>query len=128
MRIKSSQTFACIDETGFHSLNLRPTQTIRLLVIVFLIVGCSCARIPRHAIVIVDSYGDKPIKPQTRVNLNSASLSELQRLPGVGKVLADRIIEHRNQYGRFRRTEHLMMVRGISERKFLELQPLIMVE
>jgi competence protein ComEA len=59
------------------------------------------------------------------VNINTASPEELERLPGIGKGLAARIVEYRTQYGRFRRTEHLMMVRGISERRFRAMQALI---
>ena len=60
-----------------------------------------------------------------RINLNSASISELEKLPGVGKVLAERIVTHRNKFGPFRRVEHLLIVRGISERKFRELRPFV---
>lgn len=62
------------------------------------------------------------------INLNTASVTELERLPGVGPVLAERIITYRKEHGRFRRTEHLMMVRGISDRKFRELRSLVRVE
>jgi competence protein ComEA len=62
------------------------------------------------------------------IDINNANAVELQRLPGIGKVLAARIVAHREQYGRFRRAEHLMMVRGISERKFREMRALITVE
>ena len=62
------------------------------------------------------------------LNLNTASAVELERLPGVGPVLAERIITYRNDHGRFRRAEHLMMVRGISDRKFRELRSLVRVE
>ena len=64
----------------------------------------------------------------TRININTAASSDLEKLPGVGKVLAERIVAHREQYGLFRRAEHLMMVRGISERKFRELSPFVKVE
>jgi len=62
------------------------------------------------------------------VNLNTASAAELGELPGVGPVLAERIITFRNENGRFRRVEHLMMVRGVSDRKFRELRSMIRVE
>jgi competence ComEA-like helix-hairpin-helix protein len=62
------------------------------------------------------------------ININTASVSDLEKLPGVGKVLAERIVEHRQNYGPFRRAEHLMMVRGISDRKFREIQQMLTVD
>ena len=62
------------------------------------------------------------------VSLNEASRAELETLPGVGPGLAARIVEHRERHGRFRRAEHLMLVRGISERRFLELRPYLDAE
>ena len=61
-------------------------------------------------------------------NINTAGAAQLEKLPGVGKGIAERIIAHRAQYGPFRRAEHLMMVRGISDRKFRELREMIFVE
>jgi competence ComEA-like helix-hairpin-helix protein len=60
-----------------------------------------------------------------RLNLNTAPAKELEALPGIGKGLAERIVEHREKYGPFRRAEHLMMVRGISETRFRALAYLI---
>jgi competence protein ComEA len=62
------------------------------------------------------------------ININTASRQELEKLPGVGEGIAERIVAHRQQYGPFRRAEHLMMVRGISDRKFRELRAMIVVE
>jgi len=59
--------------------------------------------------------------------MKTASSQELERLPGIGKVIAERIVAHREQYGPFRRAEHLMMVRGISDRKFRAIRSLIVV-
>ena len=63
-----------------------------------------------------------------RVNINKASRAELERLPGVGPATASRIVEHRESYGPFRRAEHLLLVRGISDSRFRELRPLITVD
>jgi len=52
----------------------------------------------------------------------------LEKLPGVGSGIAERIVVHREQYGPFRRAEHLMMVRGISDGKFRKLREMIVVE
>jgi competence protein ComEA len=62
------------------------------------------------------------------INLNTASLRELENLPGIGHGIAERIVAHREQYGPFRRAEHLMMVRGISDGKFRALRARIVVE
>jgi competence protein ComEA len=62
-----------------------------------------------------------------RIDINRAAASELERLPGIGQGLAKRIVAYREQHGPFRRVEHLMMVQGISEKKFQELQPYIEV-
>ena len=65
---------------------------------------------------------------QTRINLNTASANELETLPGIGKSLAERIIEHREKFGPFRRPEHLIIVRGISDKRFRALRDLVTVE
>ncbi len=63
-----------------------------------------------------------------RININTASSAELEKLPGIGKGLAARIIEHRDKYGPFRKPEHLIIVRGISDKRFHALEHLITVE
>ncbi|MDQ3134697.1 MAG: helix-hairpin-helix domain-containing protein [Acidobacteriota bacterium] len=65
---------------------------------------------------------------QSRINLNKASSEDLEKLPGIGKGIAARIIEHREKFGPFRRAEHLLLVRGVSERRFREARPFIRVE
>lgn len=60
-----------------------------------------------------------------RININTAGANELETLPGIGVGLAARIIEHREKFGPFRRPEHLIIVRGISDKKFRALQDLI---
>ena len=64
----------------------------------------------------------------TRININTASAEELEKLPGIGRGFAARIVEHREKYGPFRRPEHLIMVRGISDKRFRALRDLITVE
>ena len=63
-----------------------------------------------------------------RVSINHSSREELEKLPGIGPALAARIVEQRERYGRFRRVEHLLMVRGISERLFRQLRPYVTLE
>lgn len=64
----------------------------------------------------------------TRININTAPAHELEKLPGIGRGYAQRIVEHRERYGAFRRPEHLIMVRGISDKRFRALRELITVE
>jgi len=70
---------------------------------------------------ISDHLVSQPPIPQ-RININTASANELETLPGIGRGLAARIIEHREKHGSFRRPEHLIIVRGISDRRFRALR------
>ena len=56
----------------------------------------------------------------TPVNINQASRDELIRLPGIGPVLAQRIIEFRNMNGPFTEKKQLLQVKGIGPRKLQE--------
>jgi competence protein ComEA len=61
------------------------------------------------------------------VNVNSASAEQLEALPGIGAAMAARIIEYRQKHGPFKRLDELMNVRGIGEKNFLKLKPLMTV-
>lgn len=61
------------------------------------------------------------------VDINRAGPAELDTLPGVGPRTAESIIEYREENGSFTRLEELMNVRGIGERTFLRLRPLVTV-
>ena len=63
-----------------------------------------------------------------RVDLNRASEGELDRLPGIGPVLAARIVEYRLRHGPFRAVEELRAVRGIGPRLLARLAPRLTVE
>ena len=61
------------------------------------------------------------------LNLNTATADQLETLPGIGSKTAERIIEFRTKSGGFKRIEDLMNVKGIGEKSFLKLKPLIVV-
>ncbi|MEO5859608.1 MAG: helix-hairpin-helix domain-containing protein [Pyrinomonadaceae bacterium] len=65
---------------------------------------------------------------ESAININTATLDELQRIPHVGEKVAERIIEHRETHGPFRRVEHLMLIQGISDKRFRKIRPLVRVE
>ena len=58
-----------------------------------------------------------------RIDVNAAGAAELDALPGVGPVLAERIVAHRQRHGRYRRLEDLLAVRGIGPRLLERLGP-----
>jgi competence protein ComEA len=72
----------------------------------------------------------KPVRVEGAllVNLNSATAAELQALPNIGPATAARIIEYRQKSGGFKKVEDLMNIKGIGEKSFLKLQPLVIVE
>lgn len=61
------------------------------------------------------------------VNLNTATQVQLESLPGLGAKAAERILEYRQKNGRFKKVEDLMNVKGIGEKSFLKLKPLLTV-
>lgn len=62
------------------------------------------------------------------VLLNSADASSLESLPGVGPVLAERILEYRREHGGFRSVEELMEVKGIGKKTYAKIYPHVTLE
>ncbi|QQS46138.1 MAG: helix-hairpin-helix domain-containing protein [Acidobacteriota bacterium] len=60
-----------------------------------------------------------------KINLNTATTAELETLPGIGRVLAGRIVAHRKAHGPFRRIEDVIIVRGMSAARFRRIARLI---
>ena len=63
----------------------------------------------------------------TPLNLNAATVAQLEALPGIGAATATRIIEYRKKNGQFKKVEELMNVRGVGEKNFLKLKPQLTV-
>ncbi len=64
---------------------------------------------------------------KTKVNINTASVSELETLPQIGPKVAQRIVDFRTQNGKFKKIEELMKIKGIGEKTFERLKDLITV-
>jgi competence protein ComEA len=92
----------------------------------------SCVQLPRKGLSSAGQTAPPQVRTPAghspRINLNTARADELEKLPGIGRSLAARIISFREQFGRFRRPEHIMMVRGISDRRFRSLRALVTAE
>jgi comEA protein len=61
------------------------------------------------------------------VNINTADAGQLVNLPQIGPKMAQRILDYRKSSGGFKRVQDLMKVKGIGEKVFAKLQPLITI-
>lgn len=81
------------------------------------------------AVLSVDSSdgneNDRITNPETLININTASVEELDTLPGIGPALAQAIIDYRDTFGPFFAIEDIMLVDGIGEATFEEIKDLI---
>jgi len=64
----------------------------------------------------------------SQININLASANELIQLKGIGKVLANRIIQHRQAHGSFRNINQLVEVKGIGSKKLAKIKSKISVK
>ncbi|MFI1142105.1 helix-hairpin-helix domain-containing protein [Streptomyces sp. NPDC020780] len=63
--------------------------------------------------------------PAVPVSLTTATVEQLDALPGVGPVLAQHIIDYRTEHGGYRSVDELREVKGIGDRRFADLRPLV---
>ena len=98
---------------------------LRICLSVFALAACLSVQ----ALAQAAAPGSKPqaAKPSTIVNLNTATVAELEALPGIGAKVATLIVEYRTKKGPFRKVEELMNVQGIGEKSFLKLRPQLTV-
>ena len=93
--------------------------------------------IPRIGDVVKDSASevisddnfnqDEPSKT-SQININTATIEELDKLPGVGEATANKIVNHRSESGEFKSIEEIKNVNGIGDKKFEEMKNLICVK
>jgi competence ComEA-like helix-hairpin-helix protein len=105
-----------------------------LLTISFSVYGCGtspAADSGRQPLESVDETANREMAdqlPGETININTASRDELQHLPHIGATTAQKIIEHRETYGPFKRPEELMQIQGMSDVRFRRIRHLIRVK
>ncbi len=79
-------------------------------------------------IISTNASNEESNRQNGKVNINIASVEKLQTLPGIGQSTAQKIIEYRNQNGKFKSEEDLKNVAGIGESKYNNLKDKITVK
>ena len=69
----------------------------------------------------------RPPESIGKININTATLEQLQLLPGIGESLAQRIPDYRAAHGDFKSTDELMNVSGIGEKKFDSIKEYVII-
>ena len=63
-----------------------------------------------------------------KININAATAPQLQQLKGIGKTIADRIVQYREEHGPFKTVEEITKVSGIGAKKYEAIKDRIMIE
>ena len=100
------------------------TYKLTLLLICCLLSACDRENRTKQVLSTEDAIQNT----ESAININTASASELEKLPHIGAKTAQDIVEHRERFGKFRKPEHLMLVRRISDKRFREIRDLIKAE
>ena len=91
----------------------------------FAVLALLLASVPSAALVQEKAKGKPAASPATPININTATVAQLETLPGIGTRTAQAIVDHRQKNGGFKKIEELMTIKGIGEKSFLKLKPLI---
>jgi comEA protein len=114
------------DENGFLGAN----NSIRRLKMMFrkAKIACVLAVCLGLAVSSVSVLAQKssPTPPE-KINLNTASVEQLQSLPGVGAATAKSIVEYRAKVGKFKRIEEIINIKGIGEKKFERIKDRLII-
>ncbi|MCC0631648.1 MULTISPECIES: DUF655 domain-containing protein [unclassified Clostridioides] len=72
-----------------------------------------------------ESKNSKNLSDKSKININTATLEELDALPGIGEATANKILQHREENGQFASIEDIKNVNGIGDKKYENLKDLI---
>lgn len=100
-------------------------KAILLIILISLVIG--------SFIYFLTSYKNQIKKEnistsQIYLNLNTATIDDLDKIPGIGKIIAQRIIEYREKNNGFKNIGELKYVKGISDKKLEKIKKYIKVE
>jgi competence protein ComEA len=104
-----------------------PTRTadLELVNLAALVADGEQVVVPRRGGVATAAPGGAPAAASGPVHLNSATLEQLDALPGVGPVTAQKIVDYRTQHGGFGSVDELDAVPGIGPARLADLRPLV---
>lgn len=108
---------------------LNISRSEKYFILTFLIFGLCCTGLSYYKKTVSNTQV-KTInidETHTLININTANAMQLERLPGIGPVLAERIINYRQEVSGFRNPEELKNVKGIGDKKFEKIKDLISI-
>ena len=101
------------------------------VIFIFLLTGVFIGRNTAGAYIPVNDITDTVSQEQNlnngQIDINTATLEQLQMIPGIGEAIAQRIIDYRAENGGFDTIEEILNVSGIGEKKFEQIKPRIKV-
>ncbi|MBK8148528.1 MAG: helix-hairpin-helix domain-containing protein [Acidobacteria bacterium] len=84
---------------------------------------CGCQNAPKQGLIVES----KEKEATERLNLNTATVAEIEKLPDIGPKLAAKIVEHREKFGPFRKTSDVILVHGMSDGRFRKIRDVVTV-
>lgn len=99
-----------------------------ILVAVILATAPAPAAAPAAPAAITAAAQQQAETKVEQIDINVATAEDLQKVPGIGETLARRIVEFRDEHGRFEKVDDLLNVRGIGTASLEKLRPYLIVK
>jgi len=102
----------------------------KLMVILVAIASLTCTAAP----LLAEGSANTPTVTKeaasitSLTNINTATVAELEKLPGIGKKSATAIVAYRTEKGKFKTTQDLLKVKGVGKKTLEKIKPLVTVE